>query len=115
MVVASRRVVPALVVLLVIFASQAAYAADAFERANGHCAAAAPPPDERCPLPLWLPCCDAQAAVGTGITGPIGAGPLALPLEAASAPMLASGLGPDARRAEIPPEPPSRLSTVLRI
>jgi hypothetical protein len=115
-IVRSRRLVPALVVLLVLFASQAAYAAEVFERPSGHCAAAAPPPDERCPLPLWLPCCEDQAAVGQlRVAAPEPAGPLVLAAEAALAQPCAAAGAPEVRRAAIPPDPPSRLSTVLLI
>jgi hypothetical protein len=113
--VPTRRLVTALGVLLVLFTSQVAYAAEAVARPPGHCAAAAPPPDERCPLPLWLPCCDDQAAVGKASAAPEGPGLLVLVAGTALPQLHAATDAPEVRRAVIPPDPPSRLSTVLRI
>ncbi len=114
MAVRYRRIVPALLVLLVLFASQAAYAAQAQDRSNGHCGGAAPP-EQSCPLPLWLTCCDDQAAVGTPLNGP-GSGSL-LPLPAGSelALVLPAIRSPLARLAEIPPDTPLSRSVVLLI
>jgi len=114
MAVRTRRVVPAVLVLLVLFASQAAYAAQAQDRSNGHCAGTAPP-QQSCPLPLWLTCCDDRAAVGTALNGPGPASPLALPLDSELAGTLPAIRSPIARRAEIPPDTPLSRSVVLRI
>jgi hypothetical protein len=115
MIVQARRIAPALLVLVVLVTNQLAYAAEALDRPSGHCAAAAPPAGERCRLPLWLPCCDDQAAVGTWLPGPLVGPLLVLPIEVTLPAALPSALRPEARRAEIPPDPPSRLSTVLLI
>ena len=117
MVVSHRRVVPALLVLLVLFASQLAYAAQAVDRPSGHCAGHAPAEktNQGCPLPLWLTCCDAQAAVGTALTQPQAASPLALRLDTSwEGPSLQARM-PAEVRAETPPDTPLRLSVVLLI
>jgi hypothetical protein len=114
MAVSYRRVVPALLVLLVLFASQAAYAAEARDRPNGHCAGTAPP-EESCPLPLWLTCCDDQAAVGTALSQPPAASPLALRLDSALDAPLAPVRVLAAARAAIPPDTPLSRSVVLLI
>jgi hypothetical protein len=117
MAVPNRRIVPALLVLLVLFASQLAYAAQAASRPSGHCAGHAPAEktDPSCPLPLWLTCCDQQAAVGTALVQPPAASPLALRLDAAWDAPLAPGHMPAEVRAEIPPDTPLRLCVVLLI
>lgn len=114
MAVRYRHAVPALLVLLVLFASQAAYAVQAQDRSNGHCAGTAPP-DESCPLPLWLTCCDDQAAVGTPLNSPGPGSLLALPLDSELAFVLPALRSPLARRAEIPPDTPLIRSVVLLI
>ena len=128
MIVKSLRILPALLVLLVLFASQAAYAAGAFERPaaaspNGHCGgsappaapSSAPPAEQPCRLPLWLTCCDDHAAVPAG-PAPIGAsGALVLPLETALVPVIAARDALAAVRVEIPPDTPARLSSVLQL
>jgi hypothetical protein len=111
----TRSLALTLVVLGVLLGNQVAYAAQALERPSGHCRAATPPPEERCPLPLWLPCCDDQAAVGTAHPGPEAPSPLVLPLEAVLPRLDPAGVAAEARRTAIPPDPPSRLSTVLLI
>lgn len=109
-----RRSIPALLVLLVLFASQAVYAAGSADPPSGHCAGNAPPP-EHCQLPLWLTCCDDQAAIPVGVS-PIGPGAsLALPLASALIPVLVSGDGPMAVQIEMPPDTPSRRSSVLQL
>ncbi|HEY8153159.1 MAG TPA: hypothetical protein VII72_03430 [Myxococcota bacterium] len=108
-----RRVVPAVLVLLVLFASQAAYAAQAQGRPSGHCAGTAPP-TESCPLPLWLTCCDDRAAVGTALNGPGPGSLLVLPLDSELGSVLPATRTPIARRAEIPPDTPlSRFAVLL--
>jgi hypothetical protein len=114
MVVQSRRIVPAILVLLVLVASQAAYAVQAQDRPSGHCAGTAPP-EESCPLPLWLTCCDDRAAVGTALNGPGPGSLLALPLDSELAFVLPALRSPLARRAEIPPDTPLSRSVVLLI
>jgi hypothetical protein len=114
MAVKTRRILPAILVLLVLFASQAVYAAQAQDRSNGHCAGEAPP-EESCPLPLWLTCCDEHAAVGTAIHAPGPGSLLALRLEPAPAPALTAAGSPIAGAAEIPPDTLSRRSVVLLI
>ncbi len=114
MAVQGRRIVPAVLVLLVLFASQAAYAAQAQDRPSGHCQGTAPP-EESCPLPLWLTCCDDQAAVGTALSGPVPGSLLALPIESAWVSLLAATQAPAERRAEIPPGTPPSRSVVLLI
>ena len=114
MAVRTRRAVPALLVLFVLFASQAAYAAQAQDRSNGHCAGTAPP-EQSCPLPLWLTCCDDQAAVGTSLNAPGPGSLLALPLDSELAFVLPALRSPLARRAEIPPDTPLSRSVVLLI
>jgi hypothetical protein len=117
MIVQTRRVVPALLVLLVLFASQAAYAAQAQDRANGHCAGTAPAEQSQqsCPLPLWLTCCDDQAAVGTSLNSPGPGSLLALPLQTELALVVPALRSPLASRAEIPPDTPLSRSVVLLI
>ena len=121
MAVKKLRIIPALLVLLVLSASQAAYAAGAFERPasaspDDHCAGGgAPPAEQPCRLPLWLTCCDDHAAVPAG-PGPIGAaGALVLPLASALVPELCAWDALAAARVEIPPDTPARLSTVLQV
>jgi hypothetical protein len=114
MAVRARQVVPALLVLLVLFASQAAYAARAYERPNGHCAGSAPP-ETPCQLPLWLPCCDDQAAVSAGTVVLPPAPGLALALEAAHAPALALSIAASESGAALPPATPLRLGVLLQI
>jgi hypothetical protein len=117
MTVRTRLTVPALLVLLVLFASQAAYAVQAQDRSNGHCAGNPPAQktDEGCPLPLWLTCCDEQAAVGTALSQPGPGSLLALPAGSELAAVLPDRRPPLPRRAEIPPDTPLRLSVVLLI
>jgi len=81
-----RHALPALLVLLVLFASQAAYAVQAQARPNGHCAGSAPS-EKSCPLPL--------------------ASELAAVLPDRRPPLL--------RRAEVPPDTPLSRSVVLLI
>ena len=114
MAVQARRAVFAVLVLLVLFASQAAYAAQAQGRSNGHCAGEAPP-EQSCPLPLWLTCCDDHAAVGTALEGPGPGSLLLLPLESASAPALRAAHSPAAMRADLPPDTILSRSVVLLI
>jgi len=114
MAVQARRIVPAVLVLLVLFASQVAYATEAQSRPNGHCAGAAPPAGS-CRLPLWLTCCDDHAAVGTALNGPGPGSLLVLPIESAGIPALMTARSPTATRAEIPPDTPLRQSVVLLI
>jgi hypothetical protein len=114
MVVRTRRILPALLVLLVLFASQAAYAAGAFERPSGHCASSAPP-EHPCRLPLWLTCCDDHAAVPVGTNPHAPRASLVLPLETALVSLLAAGDAPIAARVRVPPDTPSRLSAVLQL
>jgi hypothetical protein len=114
MAVQARRAVFAVLVLLVLFTSQAAYAAQAQDRSNGHCAGEAPP-EQSCPLPLWLTCCDDHAAVGTALNGPGPGSLLALPLESAWVCALTASGSPTARPADVPPDTPSRRSVVLLI
>jgi hypothetical protein len=119
MIVRTARSFPALLVLSVLLGSQVAYAAGAFEPAvSDHCARSAPPqeqPADSCPLPLWLTCCDDQAAVSAA-SGSLGsAAQLVLPLETGLVSAPAAILTPRAARAEIPPDTPLRLSTVLLI
>ena len=114
MAVPIRRIIPALVVLLVLFASQAAYAVGSFTRPSGHCAGSAPP-SEHCRLPLWLTCCDDPAATAVGAS-PIGpSAGLALPLATALIPKLVAGDAPMLARVEVPPDTPARRSTILQI
>jgi len=114
MVVKTRRIVPAVLVLLVLFASQAAYAVQAQDRSNGHCAGEAPSEDS-CPLPLWLTCCDHQAAVGTALHAPGPGSLLALRLEVAPVSAPAAARSPAAGHPEIPPDTLSRRSVILLI
>ena len=114
MAVEARRIVPAVLVLLVLFASQAAYAAQAQGRSNGHCAGDAPP-EQSCPLPLWLTCCDDHAAVGNALKVPGPGSLLALRLEPAWVCALTATWSPTARRAAVPPDTLSRRSVVLLI
>ena len=114
MAVQARRAVFAVLVLLVLFASQAAYAAQAQDRPSGHCAGTTPPA-ESCPLPLWLTCCEGHAAVGTALNGPGPGNLLTLPLEPLWDPALMASRSPTARRAEIPPDTPLGRSVVLLI
>jgi hypothetical protein len=115
MAVRTRHAVPALLVLLVLFASQAAYAAQAQARPNAHCAGSAPPEEQGCPLPLWLTCCDEQAAVGTALSQPAPGSLLVLPLDCPLASVLPVSLPPHPRRAEVPPDTPLSRSVVLLI
>ena len=114
MVVQPRRIVPAVLVLLVLVASQAAYAAQAQARPSGHCAGSAPT-QQSCPLPLWLTCCDDHAAVGTALKAPSPGSLLALPLDSELASVLPATFSPIARRAEVPPDTPLSRSVVLLI
>jgi hypothetical protein len=114
MAVQPRRIVPAVLVLLVLLASQVGYAAELLSRPSGHCAGAMPSP-EPCRLPLWLTCCEDHAAVGTALNGPGPSGLLALRLEPASVPFLTTTRSPAARRAELPPDTPLIRSVVLLI
>jgi hypothetical protein len=117
MLVRNRHAVPALLVLLVLFASQAAYAAQAQGRPNGHCAGSAPEQEsgEGCPLPLWLTCCDDQAAVGTALNQPGPGGLLVLPAGSELAAVLPDRRPLHPRRAEVPPDTPLSRSVVLLI
>ena len=118
MLVKPAHSLPAMLMLLVLLGSQAAYAAGAFERAaSDHCARSMPAqaPARHCPLPLWLSCCDDQAAVPAG-AAPLGSGSqLLLPLATAlvQAPVWAAL--PGERPVPIPPDTPLRLSSVLLI
>ena len=114
MAVQARRAVISVLVLLVLFASQAAYAVQAQGRSNGHCAGEAPPA-ESCPLPLWLTCCDDHAAVGTALNGPGTGSPLALRLESASAFAFTATKPQAAMRADLAPDTPLRRSVILLI
>jgi hypothetical protein len=114
MTVQARRIVPAVLVLLVLFASQAAYVAQAQDRANGHCAGTAPPA-ESCSIPLWLTCCDDQAAVGTALKAPGPGSLFALPLDSAFAGFAPAADSRVASLAAIPPDTPLRRSVVLLI
>jgi hypothetical protein len=116
MTVRTRHAVPALLVLLVLFASQAAYAAQAQGRSNSHCTGGSAPAEaEGCPLPLWLTCCDEQAAVGTALSQPAPGSLLVLPLDCPLASVLPAFLPPLPRRAEVPPDTPLSRSVVLLI
>jgi hypothetical protein len=117
MTVPIRRALPALLVLFVLFASQAAYAAQAQDRPNGHCAGSAPAEqgEKSCPLPLWLTCCDDQAAVGTAAGAPDAAGLLVLPAGSELASLAPAPGPPRARSAEVPPDTPLSRSVVLLI
>jgi hypothetical protein len=117
MTVRNRHAIPALLVLLVLFASQAAYAAQAQARPNGHCAGSAPAEksDQGCPLPLWLTCCDDQAAVGTAGATSCAASLLALPAGSELAAARPDRHPPLPRRAEVPPDTPLSRSVVLLI
>jgi hypothetical protein len=112
-----RHTVPALLVLLVLFASQLAYLAQATTRSNGHCAGGAPPEKtgKGCPLPLWLTCCDEQAAVGTAASHPGPGSLLALPAGSQLAAAVPDRQPPLPRRAEVPPDTPLSRSVVLLI
>ena len=114
MVVRSRRIVPALLVLFVLFASQVAYAAGAFECPSGHCAHSAPQP-QPCRLPLWLTCCDDHAAVSFGASPLLPGATLVLPIETALVPRLTAGAAPIASQVRIPPDTPSSRFSVLQI
>ena len=114
MAVQPRRIVPAVLVLLVLLASQVGYAAELISRPSGHCAGAMPSEDP-CRLPLWLTCCEDHAAVGTALNGPGPGSLLALPLEPSRDPVLMAARSPAARRAEIPPDTPLGRSVVLLI
>jgi hypothetical protein len=115
MAVQARLSVFAVLVLLVLFTSQAAYATQAQDRPNGHCAGAAPPADGACRLPLWLTCCDDHAAVGTALFGPGPGSQLMLPLAFARVPALTPARSPAATRVEIPPDTPLSRSGILLI
>jgi hypothetical protein len=119
MLMRSARSLQALLVLFVLLGSQVAYAAGGSSPAvSDHCARSAPPqekPADSCPLPLWLTCCDDQAAVSAGAGSFAPAAQLVLPLETALVAAPAATLLPRAARAEIPPDTPYRLSTVLLI
>jgi len=114
MAVQARRAVVAVLVLLVLFASQVGYAAELISRSNGDCAGAMPS-QEPCRIPLWLTCCDDHAAVGTALSAPGPGGLLALPFEPARDPALMATRSPAARRVEIPPDSPLSRSVVLLI
>jgi len=114
MAVQPRRIVPAVLVLLVLLASQVGYAAEVLSRPSGHCAGAMPS-QEPCRLPLWLTCCEDHAAVGTALNGPGPGSLLALRLESASVSVLSATRSPATRRAEIPPDTPLSRSIVLLI
>jgi hypothetical protein len=115
--VSYRRAVPALLVLLVLFSSQAAYAVQAQARPSGHCADHAPAEktEKSCPLPLWLTCCDEQPAVGTAASQPGPGSLLALPAGSELAAVLPHSHAPLLRRAEVPPDTPMSRSVVLLI
>ena len=117
MLVRYRHALPALLVLLVLFASQLAYAAQATARPSGHCAGHMPAEktDKSCPLPLWLTCCDQQPAVGTAASQPGPGSLLALPAGSELAVVRQDQQSPLPGRAEIPPDTPLRLSVVLLI
>jgi hypothetical protein len=114
MAVQARRAVLAVLVLLVLFASQVGYAAELISRPSGHCAGAMPS-EEPCRLPLWLTCCDDHAAVGKAHRAPGLGGMLVLPVELAREPALAATRSPAAGRAEIQPDTPLSRSVVLLI
>jgi hypothetical protein len=117
MTVRHRHAIPALLVLLVLFSSQAAYAVQAQARPKGHCADHAPAEktEKSCPLPLWLTCCDEQPAVGTAASQPGPGSLLALPLASDLAAVLPDRQPPLPRRAEVPPDTPLSRSVVLLI
>jgi hypothetical protein len=112
MIMRARRIVPAALVLLVLFASQAAYAAQAQARPSGHCAGM-PAPERSCPLPLWLTCCDVHAAVGTAPSAPGPGSLLVLPLDSELALVLPAPRSPIAEPAEVPPDTSLTRSAVL--
>ena len=114
MTVRTRHAAPALLVLLVLFASQAAYAMQAQARPNGHCAGSAPS-EKSCPFPLWLTCCDEQPAVGTAASQPGPGSLLVLPLDSELASAPPDRQPPLLRRAEVPPDTPLSRSVVLLI
>ena len=114
MVMRSRRIVPALLVLFVLFASQAAYAAGAFGPPSGHCAHSTPQP-QPCRLPLWLTCCDDHAAVSFGASSGDPGATLVLPVETALVPLLTAGAAPIASHVRIPPDTPFSRFSVLQI
>ena len=109
-----HRLLPALLVLGVLFASQAAYAADASPRPNGHCAEPAPA-EQSCPLPLWLTCCDELPAVSSAAAPIQPNGVLALPCEAAALPARFAARLWVVARAEIPPDTPLSRTGILQI
>jgi len=114
MIMRARRIVPAILVLLVLVASQAAYAAQAEARPSGHCAGM-PVPEQSCPLPLWLTCCNVHAAVGTAPSAPGPGSLLVLPLDSELAFVLPALRSPIVRPAEIPPDTSPGRSAVLLI
>jgi hypothetical protein len=114
MIVQTRRILPAVLVLLVLLASQVGYAAELISRPSGHCAGATPS-EEPCRLPLWLTCCEDRAAVGTAFDAPGPGSLLALPLEPSRDPAQMAARSLAARGAEIPPDTPLSRSVVLLI
>jgi hypothetical protein len=114
MAVQARRAVFAVLVLLMLLASQVGYAAELISRPSGHCAGATPD-EQPCRLPLWLTCCEDHAAVGSALNGPGPGSLLVLPLESSPDPALMASRSPAARRAEAPPDTPLSRSVVLLI
>jgi len=108
------RWLPALLVLGVLFVNQAAYAAGAFERPRGHCAEPMPA-ESSCPLPLWLACCDAQAAVSTSAAPVPAGGMLVLPLASAPPPARSAGEARPVAPGAIPPDTPLSRTGILQL
>ncbi len=114
MTVKASRLLSALLVLGVLFASQAAYAVSALERPCGDCAAKAPA-EQPCRLPLWLSCCDEHAAVPVGAASVSPNGALALPLATALVPAAISFHVELAAHVAIPHDTPPSRSAILLI
>jgi hypothetical protein len=114
MTVKTSRLLSALLVLGVLFASQAAYVVSAHERPSGHCAAKMPA-EQPCRLPLWLSCCDEHAAVSAGAASVSPSGALALPLSTALVPAGLSIHIQLAAHVAIPPDTPPSRSAILLI